>query len=205
VNENTIEYTKDLARLQTARWKRLLHVQAPYRWNLRRLEPGFMLEVGCGVGRCLDFVGGNGVGVDTNAWSVEMCRERGFVAFTPEQFQHSEWARFGTFDSLLLAHVAEHMTRDEVVELIRSYLGYLTPLGRIILFTPQERGFAWQSDVHVEFMDFSKLESILSELGSCVERRYSFPFPRFLGRLFVYNEFVMVGTFPCRGECATNS
>jgi DNA primase len=29
-------------------WKQLLDVQRPYRWHIRRLELGFVLDVGCG-------------------------------------------------------------------------------------------------------------------------------------------------------------
>ena len=39
------------ARLETLR--RMLPTQAPYRWNLRRLRLGRVLDVGCGVGRNL--------------------------------------------------------------------------------------------------------------------------------------------------------
>ena len=33
----------------------------------------------------------------------------------------AEYNRPGRFDTLLLAHVAEHMTEDEVVALLREY------------------------------------------------------------------------------------
>ena len=50
--------TKNIAyrdRLQSKEtwWKQLLDVQRPYRANLRRLDMGFVLEVGCGIGRNL--------------------------------------------------------------------------------------------------------------------------------------------------------
>jgi hypothetical protein len=32
--------------------------------------------------------------------------------------------------------------------------------------------------------------------GLTVERAYSFPFPRMAGKVFTYNEFVMVGRLP---------
>ena len=45
-------YTDRLAALEQARWKQLLDVQAPYRWNLRRLLGEHrVLDVGCGIGR----------------------------------------------------------------------------------------------------------------------------------------------------------
>jgi SAM-dependent methyltransferase len=186
------EYTERLLRLQTAWWKRVLDVQAPYRWNLRRLKPGFTLEIGCGIGRNLIHLGGTGVGTDTNAQSISVCRARGLKAFTPEDFSRSEFAKPLTFDSILLSHVAEHMRLPELVALLREYSAYLKADGRLILITPQEVGY--RSDAtHVEFMDFGKLGSALDELGFARERAFSFPFPRWVGHLFIYNEFVVVG------------
>ena len=111
-----------LIRLQTARWKRWLDVQALFRWNLRRLKPGFTLDIGCGIGRNLLHLPGQGVGVDTNEHCVRAARARGLTAFTPDEFRRSaEYNRPDRFDSILLAHVAEHMTEDQVVALLQEY------------------------------------------------------------------------------------
>ena len=185
------EYTERLIRLQRAAWKRWLDVQAPYRWNLRRLEPGFTLEVGCGIGRNLAHLRGQGVGLDHNAHSVAAARASGLRAFTPEEFQDSAWNRPGVFDSLLLSHVAEHMRRDQLVSLLRTHVPYVRPGGQLILITPQEAGFA-SDPSHVEFMDLALLRAVAQELGLEAVRDFSFPFPRRFGRLFVYNEFVSV-------------
>ena len=189
------EYCERLVRLQHSRWKTLLRVQAPYRWNLRRLEPGFTLEVGCGIGRNLAHLGGNAVGVDTNAYVVAVAREAGFRAFTPQEFAASEWNRAGVFDSLLLAHVAEHMRRDQLLELIREYLPHVRSGEKVILITPQEAGFRTDS-THVEFMDLRVLRGVSGELGLLPLRDFSFPFPRVFGRVFAYNEFVCVSRRP---------
>jgi SAM-dependent methyltransferase len=63
----TPEYAARLDRIGRSRWRKLLNVQAPYRSNLRRLAPGFTLDVGCGVGRNLAHLDGLAVGVDANA------------------------------------------------------------------------------------------------------------------------------------------
>mgnify|MGYP001981888391 CR=1 FL=1 len=71
--------TKNIAyrdRLQSKEtwWKQLLDVQRPYRANLRRLDMGFVLEVGCGIGRnllSLRKIGIEAIGVDHNAHSVD--------------------------------------------------------------------------------------------------------------------------------------
>lgn len=184
-------YTERLLALETRWWKRVVPVQAPYRWNLRRLRPGYTLDIGCGLGRNLEHLGGSGVGIDHNPTSVAVVRARGFVAYTPEAFEASTDATEGAFDSILLAHVAEHMTSDEVVDLVGSYVRYLREDGKVIFMCPQERGF--RSDAtHVEFMDIDALADIASRLGLTVIAAASFPFPRAAGRWFAYNEFVVV-------------
>jgi hypothetical protein len=39
-------------------------------------------------------------------------------------------------------------------------------------------------------MNFAKLKAIARELDSKIIKQYSFPFPRMVGKLFKYNEFV---------------
>jgi len=62
----TSAYADRLESRAASRWRKYLGVQLPYRWNLRRLRLGFVLDVGCGVGRNLAHLDGNGVGVDPN-------------------------------------------------------------------------------------------------------------------------------------------
>jgi hypothetical protein len=126
---------------------------------------------------------------------VRAARASGLRAFTPDEFRRSEYNRPNRFDSILLAHVAEHMTEGQVLALVRDYEALLRPEGKVILITPQEAGF--KSDpTHVELMDFSRLARISDRLGFHVERAFSFPFPGWVGRLFTYNEFVVVSRKP---------
>ncbi|HVU49741.1 MAG TPA: class I SAM-dependent methyltransferase [Polyangia bacterium] len=176
-------------------WKRLLDVQRPYRWNVRRLGLGFVLDLGCGVGRNLGHLAGNGVGVDHSAESVARARAQGLAAFTPDEFAASEHARPGRFDGLLVAHVVEHMTFPEATALVRGYLSYVRPGGRAAFIVPQPAGF--RSDAtHVEPYDAAKLRRLAAELGLAVERCYSFPFPSLAGELFPHNETVLVARLP---------
>jgi SAM-dependent methyltransferase len=188
-----LEYTRRLVSRQGALWKRWLGAQAPYRWNLLRLRPGLTLEIGCGIGRNLAHLGPAGVGIERNAHSVAVARARGLRAYLPEEFKASAHNRPGQFDSLLAAHLFEHMTPPEAVALLREHAAYLKPDGRVISMTPQELGF--RSDpTHVTFMDFDAVREVYLAAGFTPEREYSFPFPRVAGRFFRFNEFVAVGS-----------
>jgi SAM-dependent methyltransferase len=185
------EYAERLDTLEHRRWKQLFDVQRPYRWNLARLRLGRTLDVGCGIGRNLVNLAGNGVGVDHNAASVAKARARGQDAFTVEGFRASPHAVPGSFDSLLLSHVAEHMSAEEGIGLLQVYLPYVDPRGRLVVITPQEAGYRTDAS-HVRFVGFDEIHELLRAVGASPERSYSFPFPRPVGRVFAYNEFVVV-------------
>lgn len=182
------EYTDRLRRLEQARWKRWLDVQAPYRWNIRRLNLGRTLDVGCGIGRNLAHLGGDGVGVDHNATSVATCRARGLEAYTTEEFFSVERP---PFDSMLAAHLLEHMPADQARDVVKSYLPCIKNGGTVVFITPQERGYA-SDETHVRWVGFDETNQLCDELGLSVQRQYSFPFPRLAGKVFTYNEFVTV-------------
>jgi 2-polyprenyl-3-methyl-5-hydroxy-6-metoxy-1,4-benzoquinol methylase len=189
------EYTDRLIRKQKVWWKQVVDVQAPYRWNLQRLRPGYTLEIGCGIGRNLEHLKGRGVGIDHNLESVEFAKRKGLIALSVDEFQKSPFNAPQLYDSLLLAHVVEHMTQQKAIDLIRMYLPNLKPGGKVILITPQEAGYKSDS-THVEFIDFVKLRNINSELGLSIMDEYSFPFPWFVGLVFTYNEFISVSCKP---------
>lgn len=190
-------YTERLRHRTSARWKRF--VPDPYRWNIRHLGLGRVLDLGCGIGRCLAFNDGNGVGIDHNPTSVALCRDRGLEAFTPGDFDRGEHDRF---DSILLSHVLEHIEEDEGTAFVARYLPFLRDGGRVVIISPQESG--QRSDpTHVRFVGVEESSRMLRSLGATDIRTRSHPFPRFAGRVFRYNETVAVGTLlrvPSDGE-----
>jgi len=187
-----VDYTQRLKQ-PGSRWKKVLNVQAPYRWNVRRIALGFVLDVGCGIGRNLSHLDGRGVGVDHNPHSVTEARSRGLEAYTVEEFARTEWSRPGSFDTLLCAHVLEHMGTDNARRLLLDYLPFVKARGRLIVIVPQEAGFKSDSS-HVEYLDPTGLATLTDPLPVDLERVCSFPFPAWAGRWFRYNETVAVYT-----------
>lgn len=185
------DYANRLHYLESKSWKQALGVQAPYRWNLRRLNPGRTLDVGCGLGRNLQNLE-NGIGVDHNVDSIAIARSRGLVAYSTSEWELSADATIGSFDSLLFAHVLEHLEKDEADQVISSYLKYLKPQGKLILICPQERGFP-TDPTHIRWVDEASLTDTGIRHGFTQIKNFSFPFPRPVGKVFVYNEFVYVG------------
>lgn len=182
------DYTR---RLEDTRawWKRLVGAQRPYRRNIRRVVEGLVLDIGCGVGRNLVHLEGHGVGVDTNRYSVEQARSRGLTVHTVDEFGSSPDSDPESYGTLLFAHVLEHMTNAEAAALVGEYLGYLRTGGRVVIIIPQEAGF--RSDVtHVEPVDARMIERLAKDYGLRIERFYSFPFPRSVGKVFKHNETV---------------
>jgi len=185
------DYSERLANLEGKSWKRILNVQAPYKWNLSRLQMGRTLDVGCGIGRNLVNLE-NSVGVDHNLDSVLIARSKGLKAYSTDEWISSPDAVHGSFDSILLAHVLEHLSEADADQVITSYLPYLKQGGNLVLICPQEKGFP-TDPTHIRWVDDAELLKTGTRLGFTEVKNYSFPLPRFAGKLFTYNEFVYVG------------
>lgn len=189
------DYATRLAELSSTPWKRLLNVQAPYRRNVARQGLGRTLDIGCGIGRNLGDLSDGSVGVDHNERCVEVARAQGLAAVTPTEWTESEFNQPASFDGMLLAHVVEHMTSAQARDLVMTYLPAIRPGGRVFFICPQERGF--RSDpTHVQFTTGPDLESLARSCGLVPEPWRSFPFPRFMGRAFTYNEFTVLAHKP---------
>ncbi|GAA2742231.1 MULTISPECIES: class I SAM-dependent methyltransferase [Kitasatospora] len=166
-----------------------------HHWHLRSLRLGRVLDVGCGVGRNLRDLPPGSVGVDRDAAAVAVGRSRGLDCFTDREFLAASAFGPGTFDSLLCAHVLEHLPGRVADDLLDTFLPYVRPGGRVVLICPQEAGFATDA-TQVRPVDFAGLREHAGRLGLAVHRQYSFPLVRRAGRFFPYNESVLVGSRP---------
>jgi len=195
LDTTSVAYTERLRALQGSWWKRLLHVQAPYRWNLRRhLGARPTIDLGCGIGRNLFALAPGSVGVDHNPASVAFCRTVGHRAYLPDDFLGLP-AGDRPRDGLLVAHVLEHLAPASQEDFLAPYAATLRSGAVVMLVCPQERGYRSDSS-HTDFVDGERMVEVLRALGLETDGWSSFPFPRRAGELFVYNEFVAVGRVP---------
>ncbi len=189
----TDEYARRLESISLVGWKSKLRRVDPYGWNMRRLCTGRVLDIGSGIGRGLEYLRGAGVGIDHNPKSVAIARSRGLTAYIPEDFLKSDLAKPDTFDTLLVAHVLEHLEETDASDLLNTYLPYLRRPAKLVLICPQERGYA-SDDTHVRWVGAAELRNHIHGVGGSLVKVSSFPFLRSAGKLYIYNETVAVGT-----------
>jgi len=106
--------------------------------------------------------------VPGRAW-VHLPITMGYDAYTVQEFLDGELAAPAAFDGLLLAHVIEHMDREQALKLLGDYLPFVRPGGRVFLVCPQERGYA-SDPTHVWFARDADLTGLVESLGLELER-----------------------------------
>jgi SAM-dependent methyltransferase len=99
-------------------------------------RPLRVLDFGCGRGRyldCFSSLGCDVTGVDANPAYVAEARRKGFSAQSSEGFLRSDASGF---DVIFLSHVIEHLTPENLVQLIPRLCGMLLADGRLVIVTP---------------------------------------------------------------------
>ena len=184
---------KRLISLSKNQLKRIFQVQLPYKIRIKKIVSGSTLDIGCGIGRILKWLPKNSIGVDHNADSVQYCKDNGLDAWTAQDFDVL-FDSTEKFDYLLFAHVLEHLKNEEQTILVKNYLKFLAPKGKVVIITPQIKGYKSDS-THLTFTDDVRIERILQDNGLEVISNKSFPFPKFFGRYFKYNEFQIIAQY----------
>lgn len=194
-NTDSNEYFEEIYSNTAKPWKKIIPVQLPYKYNLKRQNLGKVLEIGAGLGRNQGFLR-EAVGVEHNQFSVDYCRSKGFEVYLPKEF-HSKFREYkyenAKFDSILMSHVLEHVEFENQVNILAEYLPYLKLNSKIMLITPQESGHK-STISHITWTDFNRISEILQESAPDyrIIKSFSFPLPRFAGKLFTYNEFNVI-------------
>ena len=185
------KYAEYLIEAQSKGWKNRLDVQRPYRNNLIKYSLGKTLDVGCGIGRNLSVLKRGSLGIDHNAFMIKYLKKKGVNALTTQEFRRDKNFK-KEFDSILIAHVIEHLDNEEVKKFIKDYAKYIKKGGKILIICPQKKGFSKDS-THKVYQDFSSIKKLLEATGFKVMSTQSFPFPTFIGGIFGPNEFWVLG------------
>jgi SAM-dependent methyltransferase len=151
---------------------------------LRHYVPMFedrspVLELGCGRGEFLGLLDAAGVkaqGVDSDQGMVEAARRigRDVVCDDALAFLHGDPSP-GPFEGVFCAHFVEHLTPDQVGELLAGVRRVLAPGGRFVAVTPNPACYAvlshdfWRDPTHVRFYDLPLLEFLCRQAGLEVE------------------------------------
>jgi 2-polyprenyl-3-methyl-5-hydroxy-6-metoxy-1,4-benzoquinol methylase len=185
-------YTERLIGLEGSLLKKLATPINPYRRNIRKLSKGRVLDVGCGIGRNLRYLNRpDALGIDHNSESVAVVNKLGYQALSVTDFENWSQRKEELFDSILISHVLEHLSLTEASELIEQYLPSLKVGGVVVAICPQEKGY--ESDAsHKTFFSIEDLEKLLLQSQLTKVKSFSFPFPKMFGKLFIYNENIVV-------------
>jgi len=96
---------------------------------------GSVLDIGCGYGRNLKLFSDAGyrvIGVEKNKQIVENNKKKGLNCICVDEFNKISQE----FDAIIMSHVIEHISPDNLKDFIDFYLNYLKPNGHLIIATP---------------------------------------------------------------------
>ena len=112
---------------------------------------------------------------------------------TVDEFMASDEATEGHFQSLLFAHVIEHLEPDGARAILTTYLPYARPGGSVMFVVPRSVATP-PTPTHVWFARFEELNA-LALMSVWSRASWSFPF-RSLGKAFIYSEFCVLAKIP---------
>jgi SAM-dependent methyltransferase len=151
---------------------------------LRRYVPMFedkspVLVLGCGRGEFLGLLEDQGIkayGVDLDEAAVAAARARAFEATHGDAlaFLNSEQAP-GPFQGVFCDHLVEHLSPEQVRELLAGVRRVLAPGGRFVAVTPNPASYAvlshqfWRDPTHVRLYDSTLLAWLCRQAGLEVE------------------------------------
>ena len=98
-----------------------------------------VLDIGCGRGEFLELMREAGIparGIDLNAESVDLCRNKGLQAEVGDLFVHLDSLEDASLDGIFSAQVVEHLPPRRVPEMIRLAARKLARGGVLAIETP---------------------------------------------------------------------
>lgn len=129
---------------------------------------GACLDIGCGVGRNSAWRSGT-VGVDVSEYAVVQARRAGLEPVAVMKAE-SLGIQSNSFDTVLIAHVLEHMPEPLVV--LRESGRVLVDDGRLVVSVPLQGYRSEAMDCHLYVWGQRELRNLLALAGFRVERAF---------------------------------
>lgn len=149
---------------------------------------GKVLDIGCGIGEFLGLYR-NSVGIDTNKYCVNYCKEKGFDAVlgNVEKIPFKN----GTFNGVICSHVFEHLLRpDKAISEMRRVL---KKRGKLIITVPDEKAFK-KDKSHKIFWNEDNLSVLFKKHKFKITKKFFLPLNnRAISKLLGNGEFTIVG------------
>lgn len=102
-----------------------------------------ILELGCGPGYLLQYLGEKGfnncTGIDISFEQIEIAKSKGYKVLQGDAIEFLKTGQ-NTFDIIFAFDFIEHFTKDELIELINLIYKNLNPGGIFIIRTPNGQG-----------------------------------------------------------------
>ncbi len=136
--------------------------------------PGEFLDIGCGKGEFLDVLSKVGVparGVDLNPGFVENCREDGFAVDLTDGLSALREVSPGALRGVSAFHVVEHLSTEELMDILAAARRAIHPGGGLILETPNPENLIvgattfWLDPTHRKPIPPALLSLMVSEVG----------------------------------------
>lgn len=178
LKQNDIDYFKfeDTFRGSRSSIKEIQSAYVPYyKHNLG----GTILDIGCGRGEFLELMIENGIdahGVDIYQPFVDYCKERGFSVHKDDALSYLHSLNDNSLGGVFMSQVAEHLSSDYIIALIKTAYKKLKPGCYFILETPNPDCLAAISEFnidlgHIKPIHYKSLEFIFKEANyTSVER-----------------------------------
>lgn len=133
-----------------------------------------ILDIGCGMGFFLRFLQRNGY---TNTFGIDLSPEQIEIAqrFNVTGIKLSDWKEYlstrkNKYGFILLDNVIEHLTKDEITELLEAVLKSLQPGGKLYISTPNSGSvfglpLSFIDFTHEVFFTSASLKQVLNACG----------------------------------------
>ncbi len=138
-----------------------------------RSLPGKVLEIGCSRGVVLSLMKEEGIeayGIDLSETAIEYCVSKGLDAHHSDVLSHLHQVPDMSLGGIFCAHVIEHLSPNDVIELINQAFRVLKPGGKLLLITPNAKDLRtaerfWLDITHVRLYPNKLLRVLLQREG----------------------------------------